>query len=136
MGYKSPFGFNLQIIFFFLIIFSLIVIIFGLVPSYFYIKNYDKNMQKYKEYKARQKAQGLSKYIKFIILIDIILVIFTISIAYYINRNLDLYTFAPIVFLVFVGTLDLKIILHFILIYYLYVLWIDKLVLEFISRVL
>ncbi len=119
-----------------IIIFSLIVIIFGLVPSYFYIKNYDKNMQKYKEYKARQKAQGLSKYIKFIILIDIILVIFTISIAYYINRNLDLYTFAPIVFLVFVGTLDLKIILHFILIYYLYVLWIDKLVLEFISRVL
>ena len=119
-----------------IIIFSLIVIIFGLVPSYFYIKNYDKNMQKYKKYKARQKAQGLSKYIKFIILIDIILVIFTISIAYYINRNLDLYTFAPIVFLVFVGTLDLKIILHFILIYYLYVLWIDKLVLEFISRVL
>ena len=32
-----------------IIIFSLIVIIFGLVPSYFYIKNYDKNMQKYKD---------------------------------------------------------------------------------------
>ena len=117
-----------------IIIFSLIVIIFGLIPSYFYIKNYDKNMQKYKEYEARQKAQGLSKYIKFIILIDIILVIFTISIAYYINRNLDLYTFVPIVFLVFVGTLDLKIILHFILIYYLYVLSIDKLVLEFFAK--
>ncbi|MBL3519661.1 hypothetical protein H0A43_04195 [Arcobacter lanthieri] len=118
-----------------IVIFSLIVIIFGLIPAYFYIKNYDKNMQKYREYKARQKAQGLTKYIKFIILLDIILVIFTISIGYYLNRDLDLYTITPIVFIIFAAISEWKIILHFILIFYLFVLWNDKLVLEFISKV-
>lgn len=118
-----------------IIIFSFIVIIFGLIPAYFYIKNYDKNMQRYREYKARQKAQGLSKYIKFIILMDIILIIFTISIVYYLNKDLELYVIVPIVFIIFASTLDLKIIIHFILIFYLFVLWNDKLVLEFILKV-
>ncbi|QKF58276.1 hypothetical protein ALANTH_0137 [Aliarcobacter lanthieri] len=118
-----------------IIIFSFIVIIFGLIPAYFYIKNYDKNMQRYREYKARQKAQGLSKYIKFIILMDIILIIFTISIVYYLNKDLELYVIVPIVFIIFTSTLDLKIIIHFILIFYLFVLWNDKLVLEFILKV-
>ncbi|WP_148299443.1 hypothetical protein [Aliarcobacter lanthieri] len=92
-------------------------------------------MQRYREYKARQKAQGLSKYIKFIILMDIILIIFTISIVYYLNKDLELYVIVPIVFIIFTSTLDLKIIIHFILIFYLFVLWNDKLVLEFILKV-
>ncbi|MEM5557706.1 hypothetical protein AAHK07_04205 [Aliarcobacter cryaerophilus] len=117
-------------------IFSLIITIFGLIPAYFYIKNYDKNMQKYREYKARQKAQGLTKYIKFIILIDIILVIFTISIGYYLNKDLELYIIGLIVVIIFAAISEWKIIIHIILIYFLYVLWIDKLVLEFISRIL
>ncbi|MFV7789450.1 hypothetical protein ACNSOP_04655 [Aliarcobacter lanthieri] len=77
----------------------------------------------------------MTKYIKFIILLDIILVIFTISIGYYLNRDLDLYTITPIVFIIFAAISEWKIILHFILIFHLFVLWNDKLVLEFISKV-
>lgn len=64
-----------------IIIFALIMIFFALIPAYFYIKNYDKNMQKYKEEQDRRKAQGLSKYMKFIISVTTILTIFTIFVV-------------------------------------------------------
>ena len=64
-----------------IIIFALIMFFFALIPAYFYIKNYDKNIQKYKEEQDRRKAQGLSKYMKFIISVTTILTIFTIFIV-------------------------------------------------------
>ncbi|MCG3672123.1 hypothetical protein [Aliarcobacter butzleri] len=106
-----------------IIIFVLILIIFALIPAYFYIKNYDKNMQKYKEERARRKAQGLSKYMKFIIYLTTILTIFTAIILYITVGFESKYFLVLFVILILHFGFDLPILIHILLIINLFTLF-------------
>ena len=99
-----------------IIIFALILIVFALIPAYFYIKNYDKNMQKYKEEQARRKAQGLSKYMKFIIYLTTILTIFTAIILYITVGFESKYFLVLFVLIILHFGFDLPILIHILLI--------------------
>ncbi|MCG3680880.1 hypothetical protein [Aliarcobacter butzleri] len=106
-----------------IIIFVLILIVFALIPAYFYIKNYDKNMQKYKEERARRKAQGLSKYMKFIIYLTTILTIFTAIILYMTVGFESKYFLVLFVILILHFGFDLPILIHILLIINLFTLF-------------
>ncbi|KLD99253.1 hypothetical protein [Aliarcobacter butzleri] len=106
-----------------IIIFALILIVFALIPAYFYIKNYDKNMQKYKEEQARRKAQGLSKYMKFIIYLTTILTIFTAIILYITVGFESKYFLVLFVLLILHFGFDLPILVHILLIINLFTLF-------------
>ncbi|MCG3689844.1 hypothetical protein [Aliarcobacter butzleri] len=106
-----------------IIIFVLILIVFALIPAYFYIKNYDKNMQKYKEERARRKAQGLSKYMKFIIYLTTILTIFTAIILYITVGFESKYFLVLFVILILHFGFDLPILIHILLIINLFTLF-------------
>ena len=106
-----------------IIIFALILIVFALIPAYFYIKNYDKNMQKYKEEQARRKAQGLSKYMKFIIYLTTILTIFTAIILYITVGFESKYFLVLFVLIILHFGFDLPILLHILLIINLFTLF-------------
>ncbi|MDN5068139.1 hypothetical protein [Aliarcobacter butzleri] len=106
-----------------IIIFVLILIVFALIPAYFYIKNYDKNMQKYKEERARRKAQGLSKYMKFIIYLTTILTIFTAIILYITVGFESKYFLVLFVLLILHFGFDLPILIHILLIINLFTLF-------------
>ena len=106
-----------------IIIFALILIVFALIPAYFYIKNYDKNMQKYKEEQARRKAQGLSKYMKFIIYLTTILTIFTAIILYITVGFESKYFLVLFVLIILHFGFDLPILVHILLIMNLFTLF-------------
>ncbi|MCT7610145.1 hypothetical protein N5U14_04720 [Aliarcobacter butzleri] len=106
-----------------IIIFVLILIVFALIPAYFYIKNYDKNMQKYKEEQARRKAQGLSKYMKFIIYLTTILTIFTAIILYITVGFESKYFLVLFVLIILHFGFDLPILVHILLIINLFTLF-------------
>ncbi|MCG3692415.1 hypothetical protein [Aliarcobacter butzleri] len=106
-----------------IIIFALILIVFALIPAYFYIKNYDKNMQKYKEEQARRKAQGLSKYMKFIIYLTTILTIFTAIILYITVGFESKYFLVLFVLIILHFGFDLPILVHILLIINLFTLF-------------
>ncbi|MDN5114576.1 hypothetical protein [Aliarcobacter butzleri] len=106
-----------------IIIFALILIVFALIPAYFYIKNYDRNMQKYKEEQARRKAQGLSKYMKFIIYLTTILTIFTAIILYITVGFESKYFLVLFVLIILHFGFDLPILVHILLIINLFTLF-------------
>ncbi|MCR8710233.1 hypothetical protein [Aliarcobacter butzleri] len=106
-----------------IIIFALILIVFALIPAYFYIKNYDKNMQKYKEEQARRKAEGLSKYMKFIIYLTTILTIFTAIILYITVGFESKYFLVLFVLIILHFGFDLPILVHILLIINLFTLF-------------
>ncbi len=118
-----------------IIIFTLIMIIFALIPAYFYIKNYDKNMQKHKEEQARRKAQGLSKYMKFIISVTTILTIFTIFVVYRFDDGMSIVFLLALAFVYVYLYIDLSYAIHTLFIVNIWILFVWDFFDKFIKKV-